>query len=80
MGLVDTSAFPSTTPALLWSSYNGQRQGAALANVLTGKVNPSGHLPFTWYTNPSHIPAATDYNLTPTATTDGRTYMFFTGA
>ncbi len=82
MGLVDTSAFAGTTPALLWSSYNGQRQGSALANVLTGKVNPSGHLPFTWYTNQSDIPVATDYNLTPdtAAGTKGRTYMYFTGA
>jgi beta-glucosidase len=79
MGEVDTSSFTSTTPALLWSSYNGQRQGAALADNLLGKVNPSAHLPFTWYTSMSQIPAITDYNLTPTATTDGRTYMYFTG-
>ena len=80
MGLVDTSAFQASSPALLWSSYNGQQQGTALADVLTGKVNPSGHLPFSWYTNLTDIPPATDYNLTPTDTTKGRTYMFFTGA
>jgi len=79
MGEVDTSPFLSTTPALLWSSYNGQREGAALADVLLGKVSPSGHLPFTWYANESQIPATTDYNIRPTATTDGRTYMYFTG-
>ncbi|MBV9450172.1 MAG: glycoside hydrolase family 3 C-terminal domain-containing protein [Streptosporangiaceae bacterium] len=79
MGEVDTSPFLATTPALLWSSYNGQRQGAALADVLLGKVNPSGHLPFTWYANVNQIPPTTDYNIRPTATTDGRTYMYFTG-
>ncbi|MBV9384730.1 MAG: glycoside hydrolase family 3 C-terminal domain-containing protein, partial [Streptosporangiaceae bacterium] len=79
MGEVDTSPFASTTPALLWSSYNGQRQGAALADVLLGKADPSGHLPFTWYANQSQIPPITDYNIRPTATTDGRTYMYFTG-
>jgi beta-glucosidase len=79
MGDVDTSPFLSTTPALLWSSYNGQRQGAALADVLLGKVNPSGHLPFTWYANENQLPPTTDYTLQPTATTDGRTYMYFTG-
>jgi beta-glucosidase len=78
-GEVDTSPFLSTTPTLLWSSYNGQRQGAALADVLLGKVNPSGHLPFTWYANEGQIPSTTDYNIRPTATTDGRTYMYFTG-
>ena len=80
MGEVDTSPFLSTTPALLWSSYNGQRQGAALADVLLGKVAPSGHLPFTWYANASQIPPITDYNIRPTATTDGRTYLYFTGS
>jgi beta-glucosidase len=79
MGMVDTSPFLGTTPALLWSSYNGQRQGAALADVLLGKVNPNGHLPFTWYASQSQIPPITDYNIRPTATTDGRTYMYFTG-
>ena len=80
MGDVDTSPFLSTTPALLWSSYNGQRQGAALADVLLGKVDPSGHLPFTWYANQNQLPPITDYTLQPTPTTDGRTYMYFTGS
>jgi beta-glucosidase len=79
MGEVDTSPFARTTPALLWSSYNGQRQGAALADVLLGTVDPSGHLPFTWYADQSQLPAITDYGIRPTATTDGRTYLYFTG-
>jgi beta-glucosidase len=79
MGEIAASPFLSTTRALLWSSYNGQRQGAALADVLLGTVNPSGHLPFTWYANERQIPAITDYAIRPTATTDGRTYMYFTG-
>jgi beta-glucosidase len=79
VGMVDLAGFQSSTPALLWSSYNGEEQGSALADVLLGKVNPSGHLPFTWYANDSQIPAITDYNIRPTATTDGRTYEYFTG-
>jgi beta-glucosidase len=80
MGDVDTSSFLSATPALLWSSYNGQRQGAALADVLLGTADPSGHLPFTWYADQNQLPPITDYTLQPTATTDGRTYMYFTGS
>jgi len=79
VGDVNLSGFQSTTPALLWSSYNGEEQGSALADVLAGKVNPSGHLPFTWYANESQIPPITDYTIRPTATTDGRTYQYFTG-
>jgi beta-glucosidase len=79
VGEVDLSGFQSTTPTLLWSSYSGEEQGSALADILLGKVNPSGHLPFTWYANESQLPPITDYAIRPTATTDGRTYQYFTG-
>jgi beta-glucosidase len=64
---------------MLWSSYNGQRQGAALADVLLGAANPSGRLPFSWYRSLDQLPAIGDYTIRPTATSDGRTYMYFTG-
>jgi beta-glucosidase len=79
MGQVDTSGFQSQVPAILWSSYNGQRQGAALADVLLGAANPSGRLPFSWYRSVDQLPAIGDYSIRPTATTDGRTYMYFRG-
>ena len=79
VGEVNLGAFQNTTPALLWSSYNGQQQGRAIADVLTGKVNPSGHLPFSWYTDDKELPAITDYTIRPTATTQGRTYQYFNG-
>jgi beta-glucosidase len=79
-GTVDTTSFDASTPAMLWSSYNGQRQGAALADVLLGKTSPSGHLPFTWYSNDSQLPNINDYTIRPTANTPGRTYQYFTGS
>ena len=79
VGQVDLAPFQGTTSALLWSSYNGQEQGTALANVLLGKTDPSGHLPFTWYKDTSQLAPVTDYTIRPTSTTDGRTYQYFTG-
>ncbi|HEU5008881.1 MAG TPA: glycoside hydrolase family 3 C-terminal domain-containing protein [Jatrophihabitantaceae bacterium] len=79
VGEVNLGSFLASTPALLWSSYNGQEQGDAIADVVTGKVNPSGHLPFDWYTSDSDLAPITDYTIRPTATTDGRTYQYYTG-
>ncbi|MGO9823458.1 MAG: glycoside hydrolase family 3 C-terminal domain-containing protein [Solirubrobacteraceae bacterium] len=39
--------------------YPGQSNGTALANVLFGKVDPSGHLPVTFPTSLSDIPTST---------------------
>jgi beta-glucosidase len=80
VGAVETGDFEASTPALLWSSYNGQRQGIALANVLLGTANPSGHLPFTWYHDTSQLPPITDYAIRPTPTSLGRTYQYFNGS
>jgi beta-glucosidase len=44
--------------AVLDAWYPGQSSGTALADVLFGKVNPSGHLPVTFPTSLSQIPTA----------------------
>jgi beta-glucosidase len=42
--------------AVLISWYPGMEGGHALADVLCGRVNPSGHLPFVIPTSESHLP------------------------
>ena len=38
-------------PAIVQGWFLGSESGIALASVLLGDINPSGHLPFTWYEN-----------------------------
>lgn len=49
VGQVDISTFENNASAIIWTCYNGQKQGLALAKVLSGEVNPSGRLSTTWY-------------------------------
>jgi beta-glucosidase len=79
VGQVDVKSFEPNVKAMLWSSYNGQRKGESLADVLLGAYNPSGHLPFTWYADASQLPAIGDYGIRPSGSSLGRTYMYFTG-
>jgi beta-glucosidase len=67
-------------PSIVFSGYNGESQGTALADVLFGKHNPSGHLDFTWFKDDSQLPDMKNYGLTPSQTGGlGRTYQYFTG-
>ena len=79
VGPIDDSAWESKVPAILYSSYNGERKGQALADVLLGAYDPSGRLPSTWYANDAQMPAITDYSIRPNAASLGRTYQYFTG-
>jgi beta-glucosidase len=60
-------------PAILQAWYPGQQGGRAVAEVLFGEVNPSGHLPMTFYRATADLPAFTDYAM------DNRTYRYFQG-
>ncbi len=78
-GPVNIAAAQAKFPAVLFSGYNGESQGTALADVLFGRQNPDGHLNFTWYADDSQLPAMSNYGLTPSQTGGlGRTYQYAT--
>ena len=59
--------------AILNAWYDGEFAGKAIADVIFGNYNPSGHLPVTFYASDSDLPAFDDYHMT------NRTYKYFTG-
>lgn len=56
--------------ALLCAWYPGQEGGNAVADVLSGKYNPSGHLPITFYKSTAQLPDFMDYSM------ENRTYRY----
>ncbi len=59
--------------AILESWYPGEEGGAAVAETLSGKNNPAGRLPVTFYTGVSQLPPFEDYSM------KARTYRYFDG-
>lgn len=53
----DINKIKQQSHTIVWSWYNGSENGNALADVLTGKVNPSGKLPFTFPADLKQSPA-----------------------
>jgi len=56
--------------AILESWYAGEEGGAAIAETLSGKNNPAGRLPVTFYTGVDQLPPFEDYAM------KGRTYRY----
>jgi beta-glucosidase len=76
--LIMVSSFPYAinwskehVPAILHVSQSSQETGSALADVILGKVSPSGRLVQTWISSIDQLPPILDYNIR-----NGRTYMY----
>ncbi|HUA01990.1 MAG TPA: glycoside hydrolase family 3 C-terminal domain-containing protein [Candidatus Aquilonibacter sp.] len=59
--------------AILEAWYSGEEGGAAIADTLSGKNNPAGRLPVTFYKDVRQLPNFEDYSM------KGRTYRYFEG-
>ena len=59
--------------AILQGWYPGELGGQAIAEILTGQVNPSGKLPVTFYRSVNDLPDFLDYTM------KNRTYRYFKG-
>ena len=53
----DIRAIKKNNHTIVWSWYNGSENGNALADILLGKINPSGKLPFTFPASLNESPA-----------------------
>jgi beta-glucosidase len=59
--------------AIVEAWYPGEEGGAAVAETLSGKNNPAGRLPVTFYKDLNQLPNFEDYSM------EKRTYRYFTG-
>jgi len=70
---VDLTPILPYADAILLAWYPGEQGGNALADIVFGKISPSGHLPVTFYRSLDDLPDYKDYSL------KGRTYRYFDG-
>src|SRR5690554_6914496 len=79
MGMVEVEEIKnnSSIPGLIFTGYNGQGQGTAMAKILFGEVNPGGKSSVTWYKSVDDLPEFGDYTLRGNNEKNGRTYWYF---
>lgn len=70
---VDLREIEANSDAVVLAWYPGEQGGNALADILFGKVVPSGRLPLTFYRSFDQLPEYESYDM------HGRTYRYFEG-
>jgi beta-glucosidase len=70
---VDIAAIEPYADAIVLAWYPGEQGGNAFADLLFGKISPSGHLPVTFYSSIKDVPDYKDYSM------KGRTYRYYKG-
>ena len=70
---INIAAIEPYADAILLAWYPGEQGGNAAADILLGKVSPSGRLPVTFYNALSDLPSYDNYSMA------GRTYRYFKG-
>lgn len=70
---VDLTSIEPYVDAIIFAWYPGEQGGNALADILFGKVSPSGKLPVTFYQSFADLPSYDSYAM------EGRTYRYFKG-
>lgn len=79
LGCVEVEEFKNlpNVAGIIWTGYNGQAQGDAIASILFGDANPGGKLNATWYRSVKDLPEITDYTLRGANGKNGRTLWYF---
>ena len=79
LGMVEVDLFKDNPniAGIIWTGFNGQAQGTAMAKILFGEANPGGKLNATWYKSLNDLPEITDYTLRGGPGKNGRTYWYF---
>ena len=67
LGMIEVEQFRHNpnVAGIIWTGFNGQAQGTAMAEIVFGDVNPGGKLNATWYKSVNDLPPITNYNLRP---------------